>query len=119
LQISVSVLVIEHGDFDQGEPTVLIPGFYNPFPYFWKTPFPLSTPQPGLNSRVFFIPMGDVVGGGSAINAMFFLRGAKEEYENWKALGAHGWGWNDLLPYFKKVSCRRIGKWLIGKMLTR
>ncbi|KAF2843499.1 GMC oxidoreductase [Patellaria atrata CBS 101060] len=97
---SISVLVIEAGPFDSGEDSVLIPGSWNPGPYLW--PGLSGTPQQFLNNRIISAPCGRVVGGGSAVNAMFLLRGSTEDYDGWVELGAQGWGWNDLLPYFKK-----------------
>jgi choline dehydrogenase len=94
-------LVIEAGPFDKGEDSVLIPGSFFPVPYLW---LPLnSVPQEQLNNQTFSVPLGRVVGGGSVVNAMVFLRGGKQEYSHWEALGAKGWGWDDLLPYFIKV----------------
>ncbi|KAI9051847.1 hypothetical protein LZ554_004108 [Drepanopeziza brunnea f. sp. 'monogermtubi'] len=98
--LDTSVLVIEYGSFDQGEDAVLVPGSYFPVPYFWPNIF--STPQRGLNNGTYFVPMGRVVGGGSTINAMFFLRSPALDYDSWEALGNPGWGWDGLLPYFKK-----------------
>ncbi|CZS97710.1 related to alcohol oxidase [Rhynchosporium agropyri] len=95
-----SVLVIEYGSFDQGEDAVLVPGSYFPVPYFWPNIF--STPQRGLNNGTYFVPMGRVVGGGSTINAMFFLRCPAVDYDSWEDLGNRGWGWAGLLPYFQK-----------------
>ncbi|KAL2060753.1 hypothetical protein VTL71DRAFT_9395 [Oculimacula yallundae] len=97
---NTSVLVIEYGPFDQGEDAVLVPGSYFPVPYFWPNIF--STPQRGLNNGTYFVPMGRVVGGGSTINAMFFLRCPAVDYDSWEELGNRGWGWASLLPYFKK-----------------
>ena len=96
----MSVLVIETGPFDQNEDFVLIPGAWTISKY---VSFIFSTPQPQLNNGVFPVLAGRVVGGGSAVNAMFFYRGAAEDYDGWESLGAKGWGWKDLLPYFKKV----------------
>lgn len=61
-----------------------------------------SVPQPGLNNRTVGILAAHVVGGGSAVNAMFFDRGSRGDYNLWEDLGNPGWGWNGLLPYFKK-----------------
>ncbi|PVH77666.1 GMC oxidoreductase [Cadophora sp. DSE1049] len=97
---NTSVLVVEYGPFDKGEDSVLVPGSYFPVPYFWPNIF--STPQRGLNNSTYFVPMGRVVGGGSTINAMFFHRCPAVDYDSWEALGNRGWGWKDLLPYFKK-----------------
>ncbi|KXX79129.1 Oxygen-dependent choline dehydrogenase [Madurella mycetomatis] len=97
---SVNVLVIEAGPFDQDEEGVLIPGAYFPVPYLW-IPLP-STPQAALNGRSFNVPAGKVVGGGSVVNAMVFVRPGKEELGAWEKLGAEGWNWDSLLPYYKK-----------------
>lgn len=75
----MTVLVLEYGPFDQGEDSVLVPGAYNPFPYLKQTL--LSVPQPGLNNVPEFIPVGSVVGGGSTVNAMFFLRTTSEDFD--------------------------------------
>lgn len=65
-----------------------------------------SIPQPGLNNRTAPLYTGDVVGGGTVVNGMFFARGARADYDAWEQLGNPGWGWDGLLPYFKKVfSC--------------
>ncbi len=61
-----------------------------------------TTPQPGLNGRTGYQPRGKVLGGSSSINAMIYIRGQQEDYDHWAALGNPGWGWNDVLPYFKK-----------------
>ncbi|KAH6842438.1 GMC oxidoreductase-domain-containing protein [Chaetomium sp. MPI-CAGE-AT-0009] len=97
---SVKVLVIEAGPFDRDDPSVLIPGAFFPVPYLW-IPLP-STPQTALNGRSFNVPAGKVVGGGSVVNAMVFVRPQKEELRDWATLGAKGWDWDGLLPYYKK-----------------
>ncbi|KAM7191122.1 oxygen-dependent choline dehydrogenase [Naviculisporaceae sp. PSN 640] len=96
----VTVLVIEAGPFDQGQDGILVPGAYAPYLYFW--PNLTTAPQTGLNNRVFQTFCAQVVGGGSTINAMVFLRGTVVDYDQWGALGNPGWSWGDLLPYFKK-----------------
>jgi choline dehydrogenase-like flavoprotein len=63
-----------------------------------------SAPQPGLNNRSMPIFAGFIVGGGSGVNGMFFDRGSKGDYNLWEDLGNPGWGWNGMLPYFKKVT---------------
>ncbi|KAL8907682.1 MAG: hypothetical protein Q9207_001250 [Kuettlingeria erythrocarpa] len=62
-----------------------------------------SVPQPGLNNKPQAVNSAAVVGGGTVINGMFFNRGSAGDYDNWAKLGNPGWGWKDLLPYFKKV----------------
>ncbi len=57
---------------------------------------------PGLNGRHLAYPRGKVLGGSSAINAMIYMRGQAADYDRWREMGLHGWGWNDVLPVFKR-----------------
>ncbi len=59
-----------------------------------------TEPQPGLGGRRGFQPRGRALGGSSAINAMLYLRGHRDDYDGWEAMGARGWGWQDVLPWF-------------------
>jgi choline dehydrogenase len=61
-----------------------------------------TDPVPGLNGRDLAYPRGKVLGGSSAINAMIYMRGQAEDYDGWRDLGLPGWGWDDVLPMFKK-----------------
>ncbi|KAJ0338057.1 hypothetical protein COL922a_006070 [Colletotrichum nupharicola] len=97
---NVNVLVIETGPFDKDEDSVLIPGAFNPVPYLW--PDLISASQTELNNRSFLVPAGRVVGGGSVVNGVVFVRAGKAEYAAWEKLGAEGWGWDGIFPYFKK-----------------
>lgn len=56
-----------------------------------------------VSNRSVSIPQGKVVGGSTKLNRMVFDRGSKHDYDRWAALGNEGWGFDDLLPYFKKV----------------
>ena len=58
--------------------------------------------QPGLGGRRGYQPRGRGLGGSSALNAMIYLRGQREDYDGWAADGAAGWAWDDVLPYFIK-----------------
>ena len=58
--------------------------------------------ETGLGGRTIAYPRGRVLGGCSAINAMIYMRGQKEDYDRWRSLGLNGWGWDEILPYFKK-----------------
>jgi choline dehydrogenase-like flavoprotein len=97
-----TVLIIESGELDQGEDSMLVPHLIGTTPpkYFYNI---TSTPQPGLNNGSFIVLAAHVVGGGSAVNGMFFDRGSKGDYNLWEQLGNPGWGWDGLLPYFIKV----------------
>jgi len=57
---------------------------------------------PGLNDRSLSYPRGKVIGGSSSINAMIYMRGQAADYDGWRQLGLPGWGWDDVLPLFKK-----------------
>jgi choline dehydrogenase len=56
---------------------------------------------PGLNGRALNYPRGRVLGGCSSINGMIYMRGQARDYDRWRQLGNTGWGWDDVLPYFK------------------
>ncbi|MCQ8277499.1 GMC family oxidoreductase N-terminal domain-containing protein [Acetobacteraceae bacterium KSS8] len=62
-----------------------------------------TVPQPGLGGRKGFQPRGRGVGGSTLINAMICIRGQREDYDGWKAEGCDGWGWDDVLPFFRKL----------------
>lgn len=61
-----------------------------------------TEPEPGLNGRAIGYPRGRVLGGSSSINGMIYMRGQQRDFEHWKALGNPGWGWDDVLPYYKR-----------------
>jgi choline dehydrogenase-like flavoprotein len=61
-----------------------------------------TVPQPGLNGRKGYQPRGKSLGGSSAINAMLYVRGQKQDYDDWADLGNEGWDWDSVLPYFKR-----------------
>ncbi|HEY6721978.1 MAG TPA: GMC family oxidoreductase N-terminal domain-containing protein, partial [Burkholderiales bacterium] len=58
--------------------------------------------EPGLNGRSILYARGKVLGGCSSINAMIYMRGQARDYEEWKSLGNPGWGWEDVLPIFRR-----------------
>ena len=59
-----------------------------------------TVPQPGLNGRRGYQPRGKMLGGSSGLNAMVYIRGHRQDYDQWAALGNAGWSYDDVLPYF-------------------
>ncbi len=69
-----------------------------------------TEPEPGLNGRALNYPRGKVIGGSSAINAMIYMRGQAADYDHWRQLGLTGWGWDDVLPAFRKQTNHFLGE---------
>ena len=65
--------------------------------------------EPGLNGRALNYPRGKVIGGCSAINGMISMRGQAADYDHWRQLGLSGWGWDDVLPVFKRLDNHFLG----------
>ncbi len=68
-----------------------------------------TDPQSGLNGRSLNYPRGKVIGGSSAINAMVYMRGQAGDYDHWRQLGLPGWSWDDVKPYFRKMTDHFLG----------
>ena len=103
IEAGKSVLLLEAGAKDN-TPMVHIPAMFFRLigtKRFWMYE---SDPEEGLKgNRPFFIPQGKTVGGGSSVNAMVYIRGQKEDYDGWRDMGCPGWGYDDVLPYFRKA----------------
>ena len=97
-----SVLLIEAGGEDRN-PLFRIPllagvaYWYKPSNWGYQT-----TPQAGLDGRQIRWPRGKVLGGSSTINGMMYMRGTARDYDRWAAAGCAGWGYRDVLPYFRR-----------------
>ncbi len=65
----------------------------------WKN---VSIPQKNLKNRRIDVPRGKMLGGSSSINGMVYIRGHQSDYDEWRDMGNPGWGWDDILPYFKR-----------------
>lgn len=75
-----------------------------------------TTRQPKVNDREMYIPQGRTLGGGSSVNAMIYIRGQHQDFDDWAALGASGWAWRDVLPFFvRSEGNARLGGPLHGK----
>jgi choline dehydrogenase len=68
-----------------------------------------TEPEPGLGGRQVFQPRGKVLGGSSSINGLLYVRGQHEDYDRWRQHGNAGWGYEDVLPYFKKAENQQRG----------
>lgn len=68
-----------------------------------------TQPDPGINGRSLGYPRGRVLGGSSSINGMIYMRGQAADYDGWAAQGNAGWGWEDVLPVFKRVEDHHAG----------
>jgi choline dehydrogenase-like flavoprotein len=66
--------------------------------------------EPGLNGRSLAYPRGKVIGGSSAINAMVYMRGQAGDYDHWRQLGLPGWSWDDVRPYFRRMTDHFLGE---------
>jgi choline dehydrogenase-like flavoprotein len=69
-----------------------------------------TDPEPGLNGKQYPLPHGKVMGGSSAINGLVHVRGTRLDYDTWEERGAEGWGYEDVLPYFKKHEHHHLGE---------
>ncbi|CAL9359938.1 GMC family oxidoreductase [Streptomyces sp. enrichment culture] len=69
-----------------------------------------SDPEPGLDGRRAYLPRGKVFGGCSSLNAMIYIRGSRADYDGWAAAGATGWGYADVLPYFRRAEDNERGE---------
>ncbi|MGI3164989.1 GMC family oxidoreductase [Pseudooceanicola sp. 200-1SW] len=104
-----SVLLLEAGGSDL-HPWIWMPigygkTFYRPS-VNWMY---LTEPSPELEGRRSYWPRGKVMGGSSAINAMVYIRGHAQDFEDWKDAGNPGWGWDDVLPHFRAMEANDTG----------
>ncbi|MEM9966666.1 MAG: choline dehydrogenase [Pseudomonadota bacterium] len=68
-----------------------------------------TEPDPGLNGRSIEWPRGKVLGGSSSLNGLLYVRGQPQDYDRWRQMGNVGWGWEDVLPLFKRAECNERG----------
>ena len=98
-----SVLLLEHGGSDAG-PLINMPAALsypmNMSMYDWGY---RTEPEPHLGNRCLAAPRGKVIGGSSSINGMVYVRGHARDFDNWSQMGASGWAYGDVLPYFRRM----------------
>ncbi|MEM7237244.1 MAG: GMC family oxidoreductase N-terminal domain-containing protein, partial [Pseudomonadota bacterium] len=102
------VLLLEAGSRDRN-PWIHIPvGYYRTMysSLSWRYE---TEPEAELNGRRIEWPRGKVLGGSSAINGLVYMRGQHQDYDHWRQLGNVGWGWDDVLPYFKRAEDAESG----------
>src|SRR4051794_34220161 len=105
----VQVALIEAGGPDNRD-EIHIPAA---FPIAFKSSLDwdvLGDPEPALNNRRLYLPRGRVLGGSSSINAMIYIRGNRADFDEWAAMGCDGWGYDDVLPYFKRTEDNERGE---------
>lgn len=108
--VDATVCVLEAGPTDAKHPFIHVPIGFS----FWPSKHSRSwafetTPQTHLNGRRGLQPRGRTLGGSSSINAMIYIRGTASDYDRWSELGADGWSYADVLPYFKKAEGNERG----------
>ncbi len=105
-----TVCLLEAGGKDR-HPFIHIPVL---FPHLLTNPNTTwqrkSEPVPGLNGRPMFFPSGKVLGGSSSINGMLYIRGQAQDYDDWRDGGNEGWGWDDVLPFYRKMEDHQHGE---------
>jgi len=105
-----SVLVLEYGGTDMG-PLIQMPSALsypmNMQTYDWGF---VAEPEPALGGRRLVTPRGKVIGGSSSINGMVYVRGHARDFDAWEAMGAQGWGFRHVLPYYKRLEASHGGE---------
>lgn len=107
---SVRVCLLEAGGSD-ASPRVQTPAgtitLYKSKVFSWNF---YSAPQKRLNNRSLHCPRGKALGGSSSMNSMIYIRGHASDYDRWEAEGCPGWGWKDVLPFFRKSERNLLGQ---------
>ena len=105
----LNVLILEAGPSDIAE-EIQSPAQW---PLIWNTPRDWAyhtVPQEHAGNVTKYWPRGKTLGGSSAINGMIYIRGAKQDYDNWAYKGCYGWDYESVLPYFKKSEAYELGE---------
>nr|WP_028225411.1 GMC family oxidoreductase N-terminal domain-containing protein [Paraburkholderia ferrariae] len=115
VEAGCSVLLLEAGPRDN-HPFIHIPGTFIRVHGTRRTWMYRTDAQAHVNDREVYIPQGRTLGGGSSVNAMIYIRGQQQDYDDWAEAGATGWSFADVLPYFLRAEGnRRLGAPLHGQ----
>lgn len=108
-QSEARVLLLEAGGHDR-HPLIRVPGAsaYTAMARALNWPR-MTEAQPALEGRALYLAQGKVIGGSSTINGMVYTRGTRGDYAEWVEAGAPGWGYDDVLPYFRKAENYSLG----------
>ena len=98
-----SVLVLEAGGSDRGFWQRLPVGYFKSIYDERVSRLYKGEPDQGIAGRQMDVPRGRVVGGSSSINGLIYIRGQRQDFDDWEALGASGWGYRDVLPHFRSI----------------
>src|SRR6266702_8679254 len=99
---SVNVTLLEAGGWDKS-PFIHMPAGYFRLMQTGQLDWGYHTvAQKHMNNREMFIPRARSIGGCTTVNGMIYTRGDRTDYDRWRDLGNEGWGYEDILPYFKK-----------------
>ncbi|MEM7513323.1 MAG: GMC family oxidoreductase N-terminal domain-containing protein, partial [Bacteroidota bacterium] len=102
-----SVLLLEAGKKDKNQNIHIPAGF--PKLFLTEDDYGYySTPQKTLQDRKLYLPRGKTLGGCSSTNAMIYIRGNKQDYNEWSEMGNPGWSYEEVLPYFKKAEHNEV-----------
>ncbi len=106
---SVTVALLEAGGADSDD-EIHIPAAFGAL-FKGRRDWDFSTePEPSFGGRRAYLPRAKMLGGCSSMNAMVYIRGNRADYDEWAAMGAEGWGYDDVLPYFKKSEDNERGE---------
>ena len=106
---NVKVALLEAGGADSDD-EIHIPAAFGAL-FKGRRDWDMATePEPGLGRRRAYLPRAKMLGGCSSMNAMVYIRGNRADYDEWAATGAEGWGYDDVLPYFRRSEDNERGE---------
>lgn len=101
------VLLIESGQRDSDKYIHIPATFFKVLEKGRDAVFYASEPEKGLNGRPSIVPQGHVIGGGSSVNAMVYIRGSRQDYDTWAQMGCRNWSYEKVLPVFRAIEANQ------------